>query len=71
MLHRRLVSLSRNGRTATGIECRIFEESAGQRVRPCRRSLLCRTACLIRSFSPSLSLRSCRVGERDGFLASS
>jgi hypothetical protein len=31
-------------------------------MRPCRRSLLCRTACLIRSFSASLSLpcsRSC------------
>src|SRR5580704_3386586 len=30
---------------------RGYEASERQRVRPCRRSLLCRTACLIRSVS--------------------
>jgi hypothetical protein len=48
MLHRRLVTLSRHG-GATGIVCRSFNECACQGVRPCRRSLLCRTACLVRS----------------------
>jgi hypothetical protein len=59
VLHRRLVSLPALW-AATGIECRIFHECASQRVRPCRRSLLCRTACLVRSSSASLSLLSFR-----------
>jgi Phage integrase family len=65
MLHRRLVSLSRHG-GATGIVCRIFDDSASQRARPCRRSLLCRTACLVRSLPSSWSCRAKESPARSG-----